>query len=153
VKRRRIASVPPGAESNPDLLRSVAGPDSSAARLEELPGAPAEFVESLPEKQVVEVPTHEMAWLTKPLAVAEGIEHAIHEMAHGGSKTAGRIAHIQVFRTGGRLFKVVDYGYSIYRIWEAPAEERVGVALEETGRLGVAISAPTSAPGYASRSG
>ncbi len=126
-------TVPPGAESNPDFLMSLASPDSRVARLEEVHGVPAEVVESVPEGEVVEVPANHT--LTTFLAVAEGTEHAAHTMAHHGSETAKAVAHTKVFRWTGRLFKVVDIAYAVNRIAEAPAEERAAVIGEEGGRM------------------
>ena len=47
--------VPPGAESNPDFVRSLFAPDAAAYHLDELHGVPPDLINALPEGELVEV--------------------------------------------------------------------------------------------------
>ncbi len=119
-------TVPPGAAANPDFLLSQMQPGATASRLEPLPDMPEDVVEEVPEGEVVEMPVTE-----KVLAVLEGEEHGVHKMLGHEAE------HIKVFRVGSKIFKVVNYAYSGYRILTAPTSEEAGeVSREEAGRLG-----------------
>ena len=127
-------TVPPGAEANPDFVLSLATAGSRLARLEEVRGVPKEVVESVPEGEVVEVPANHT--LTTFLAVAEGTEHALHTMGDHGNETAEAVVHTRVFRSVGRLFKVIDVAYAVNRVAQASPEERPAIIGEEGGRIG-----------------
>ena len=129
-------TVPPGAESNPDFVASLFGPDASAYRLEEVHGLPSEIVNALPEGELVEVSAIHMPAVTKTVAAAEGVEHAVEKAAARGNEAAKAIEHSKVFRHGNRVFKAVSYGYALIRIWDAPAHEKLEVAGEEATRIG-----------------
>ena len=132
-------TVPPGAESNPDFVASLFGPDAPAYRLEEVHGLPSEIVNALPEGELVEVSAIHMPVVTKTVAAAEGVEHAVETAAHRGNEAAEAIEHSKVFRHGNRVFKAVSYGYAFIRIWDAPAHEKLEVAGEEATRIGSGV--------------
>jgi hypothetical protein len=134
--------IPPGAESNPDFLLSLADP-TQASQLVEIQGVPSDVVESLPEGEVVEVGPHHNVWLNTTLAVGEGVDKAVEGMAHGGNATAHAIEKSKVFRVGKRVFLVVSIGLGVKRFLEAPPGEVMEVLGEETGRVGGEIAGAT----------
>lgn len=96
-------SIPPGALSNPDFLLSLAAntPGASAARLEEVVGAPDAVAAAIPEGKVVEVDENDLMGLPKqeheshaPVheihGAVRGADHAVsHHLAHHGYNSAG----------------------------------------------------------------
>src|SRR4051794_22050871 len=86
-------TVPPGAEANPDFIRSLFDPDADAYRLEEVHGLSSEVVESLPEGELVEVSGIHMPVITKTVGAAEGIEHATTKSAELGNEAAHALEH------------------------------------------------------------
>ncbi len=124
-------TIPPGAEKNPEFVESLFQPGASLQQLVETNEVPEALAEEMPEGEIVEMPT-----LKDVLATGEGMEHAIGHMAHGGNEAAEALEHNRYFKTGGKVFKVVSVAYAVYRIYEAPHDEKAAVAGEEVGRLG-----------------